>query len=303
MVTTPIPAGTDVGALVASTTQPISALALPLPAGAATDAKAESIRALLAAALTVGLPAGAATDATLQAILTKLGTARVETLFTDDTGTFFVRVDNAGAISWTDTSGNASAAPGVGQRPAAGATVLLDKSAFVATAAAAGYSVGDYLDHIVTTDPGSGVVIGNFWVNSSTGLKLAAAPASGNISPISPLPTGAATLASQTAGNALLTAIQALLTAPLALPTGAASDASVKASAPADNFAGIATSDTVALATVPKALFIGGAGNLVVKGGDGVQATFAVVAGQIVPIRARFVMTTGTTATGIVAIS
>lgn len=77
----------------------------------------------------------------------------------------------------------------------------------------------------------------------------------------------------------------------------------VAASAPADNFATITPSDSAALATIPKALFIGAGGTLTVRGGDGVQATFAVVAGQIIPIRARVIMATGTTATGIVAIS
>lgn len=73
--------------------------------------------------------------------------------------------------------------------------------------------------------------------------------------------------------------------------------------APADNFKAITPNDSTALTTVPKALFIGVAGNLTVKGGDGISALFPVQAGQILPIRARFVMATGTTATGIVAIS
>lgn len=54
-------------------TQPISAVALPLPTGAATDAKLEAVRALLAGTLGVSaaalpLPAGAATDAKLEAV-------------------------------------------------------------------------------------------------------------------------------------------------------------------------------------------------------------------------------------------
>lgn len=154
----------------------ISAAALPLPAGAATDAKLEAVRALLAAPLTI----------TPQ---------RAESLWTDDSGSYFVRVDLGGTISWADLSGNTASAPGTGSRPAAGATVLLSRSSFQATAAATGYGTGDYLDHFVTTDPASGAVLGNFWLNLTTGAKLVSAPASGNISPVAPLPTGAATAA------------------------------------------------------------------------------------------------------------
>lgn len=69
---------------------------------------------------------------------------------------------------------------------------------------------------------------------------------------------------------------------------------------PADRFVAIAPADT-ALAVVPKALYVGGAGNLVVKGSDGVQVTFAVAANSYHPIRPRNIMA-ATTATGIVAL-
>lgn len=168
-------------------------------------------------AASLPLPAGAATDSSLQSILTRLGTARVETQWTDDTGAFYVRVDNAGTITWFTPGGAAISDPstGAGFRPAAGASVLLDRVGYVATAAATGYSIGDYLDHLITTDPQSGVVLGSFWINSTTNAKLATAPATANISPLSPLPTGAATAALQTAGNtsaaAIVTALAGLL--------------------------------------------------------------------------------------------
>lgn len=88
-----------------------------------------------------------------------------------------------------------------------------------------------------------------------------------------------------------------------ALPSGAATEATLAASAPADNVIAITPNDATALVAVPKALFIGGSGNLTIKGANGVPALLIVQAGQIVPVRARFVMATGTTATGIVAIS
>lgn len=69
---------------------------------------------------------------------------------------------------------------------------------------------------------------------------------------------------------------------------------------PADRFVAITPADT-ALAVVPKALYVGGAGNLVVKGSDGVQATLAVAANSYHPIRPRNIMA-ATTATSIVAL-
>jgi hypothetical protein len=117
--------------------------------------------------------------------------------------------------------------------------------------------------------------------------------------------------------DAKLEAVRALLAGTLAvsastlpLPTGAATSAkqdtqtsAINASAPADAFAAVTPSDSVALATVPKALFVGSGGDLTVKGSDGVAATFKAQTGQIIPIRARYVMATGTTAAFIVAIS
>jgi hypothetical protein len=58
-----------------------------------------------------------------------------------------------------------------------------------------------------------------------------------------------------------------------------------------------------ALYTLPRGLYVGGAGDVEVKGRDGVAATFvAVPAGTILPVEAEIVMSTGTTATAIVAL-
>ncbi|WP_239024916.1 spike base protein, RCAP_Rcc01079 family [Sphingomonas corticis] len=67
--------------------------------------------------------------------------------------------------------------------------------------------------------------------------------------------------------------------------------------APADDLFAIVPSDTVDLATVPKALYCAVAGNVALRGTGNTTITIPVVAGQIVPIRARRVMATGTTAT------
>lgn len=115
-----------------------------------------------------------------------------ETLWTDDTSAYFVRHLNAGSVSWTDVSGNASSGPGAGARPAAGTSAVVDRSSYQATAGGTGYSIGDLLDHFVILDPTTGTIIGHFWINATTEAKLASAPSSANITPISPLPVGAA---------------------------------------------------------------------------------------------------------------
>jgi hypothetical protein len=67
--------------------------------------------------------------------------------------------------------------------------------------------------------------------------------------------------------------------------------------APADDIFSITPSDSVALATVPKALLVLTAGNVAVRGTGNNPVTIPVVAGQILPIRARYVYATNTTAT------
>lgn len=73
-------------------------------------------------------------------------------------------------------------------------------------------------------------------------------------------------------------------------------------SAQANSWAAVTPSDSTDLTNVPKALYIGGAGNIVITGKDSVDATFAVTAGQVLPCRARRVKSTDTTATGIIAL-
>ena len=63
----------------------------------------------------------------------------------------------------------------------------------------------------------------------------------------------------------------------------------------------VTPSDSAQLSGV-RGLFVGGAGNVEVVAEGGGQATFAAVAGQILPVRAVKVLSTGTTATGIVAL-
>ncbi len=74
-------------------------------------------------------------------------------------------------------------------------------------------------------------------------------------------------------------------------------------SAPATRCVAVVPSDTQPLSDLPKALYVGGGGTIVLAGASGGDATLvSVTAGSILPIRARFVRATGTTATAIVGL-
>ena len=70
---------------------------------------------------------------------------------------------------------------------------------------------------------------------------------------------------------------------------------------PANDASAVTPSDTVPLTYVSRALYIGGAGNLVVTMQGGGNVTFiGVPAGTVLPIRCSHVRSTSTTATSIV---
>ncbi len=150
----------------------------------------------------------ASANTLLGQIVSLLQQTAAETLWTDNTGVYFVRVDNpaGGAPTWKDINGNASAAPGAGARPAEDRTApITDKTAYQAIASAGTtIAAGDFIDHFVTTDSVTGAIVGQFWLNSSQGAVLAAAPATSNLNALSLLPQGAATLAEQQAIAGLL---------------------------------------------------------------------------------------------------
>ena len=77
------------------------------------------------------------------------------------------------------------------------------------------------------------------------------------------------------------------------------------AAAPSTNPFAVVPSNAVPLAAIPKALFVGTGGTLVLRTASGVaDVTFKNCAsGQIVPVRAQFVRATGTTASDIVALA
>jgi len=71
---------------------------------------------------------------------------------------------------------------------------------------------------------------------------------------------------------------------------------------PASGWRSITKSDSTALDDI-RGLYVGGAGNVALEGGDGEQVTFsAVPAGTILPVSPAKVLSTGTTATLIVAL-
>jgi len=142
---------------------------------------------------TTPLPAGAAQDSTLTSILTALQSQKVMTVWTDDTGAFFILQFSPGVGPvWITPTGAASSAPGTGMRPAGGESAVTTSATYQAVSAGTGFSIGDYLSHIVTSDPTTGNVIGYFWLNISTNTKLSSIPPANSFVPVTALPTNAA---------------------------------------------------------------------------------------------------------------
>lgn len=74
-------------------------------------------------------------------------------------------------------------------------------------------------------------------------------------------------------------------------------------SLPAEFAVSVTPSDSTDLLVPCRGIYIGGAGAVTVNMMDGTQITFSgLAAGQFMPIRARRIWATGTTATGIVAL-
>lgn len=68
------------------------------------------------------------------------------------------------------------------------------------------------------------------------------------------------------------------------------------------SWAAVTPSDTAYIEPTPVGVYVGAEGNVVAEGSDGVTATFAAEAGAILPIQPRRILSTGTTATGIIAL-
>ncbi len=73
--------------------------------------------------------------------------------------------------------------------------------------------------------------------------------------------------------------------------------------APATRVAAVVPHDTQVLGDLPKALFVGTGGSIVLRGASGSEAVLKNVAsGTVLPVRAALVKATGTTAADIVAL-
>jgi hypothetical protein len=74
-------------------------------------------------------------------------------------------------------------------------------------------------------------------------------------------------------------------------------------SAPATSCVPVTPHDTNPLPSVPKALYVGTGGDIVIRGPHGADATFVgVPSGTVLPVRAAYVRASGTTAADIVAL-
>lgn len=69
---------------------------------------------------------------------------------------------------------------------------------------------------------------------------------------------------------------------------------------PADRHFAITPNDSTDLTITPRVIRIGGSGDIAIRDIAGVDITYAVSDGEVIPIRAVRVLSTGTTATGIV---
>lgn len=64
----------------------------------------------------------------------------------------------------------------------------------------------------------------------------------------------------------------------------------------------ITPSDSVDLAIVPRAVYVGGAGDIVLRDKKGVDVTYSPADNSYILIRATRVLSTGTTASGIIGV-
>lgn len=143
-----------------------------------------------------------ALDTSLQQILATLKgqTDIASTLWTDNTGAYFVRRDlvNEGTgaitIAWSDLAGNAVSAPGAGAKPAAGsASRQVIQTLYDVTGASTGYATGDSVARIVLLDTSQTpvAVLSATWLNLSQGTVSATAPTT-FVEASQDLPVGAA---------------------------------------------------------------------------------------------------------------
>lgn len=182
-----------------------------------TDAQLRA-SALAVSASTLPLPTGAATETTLAQVrdAIKAQLALASTVWTDDSGAYYVRRDviNEGtgtvSVSFATPGTGAAATPGAGLRPLATAEKDVSATAWDATAAGTGYAVGDVLERLRIVDPNSNAST-VIWFNGSS---VIAAPAAGTVQRADEVITANI---GQLGGAATDASLQALATAVTAL--------------------------------------------------------------------------------------
>lgn len=160
-----------------------------------------------------------ATEATLLALKNLVAT-QVEitaTLWTDDSGAFYVRRDTVNetagtvVVSWYTPTG-AAATPGAGLRPTAeGKDYEITATTYAATASGTGYSNGDTIIHalMMATGPTAPTTVTSVWLNVTTNAVLSVAPSLANLASTTTLPAGASTAARQDEMRVIVDAILA----------------------------------------------------------------------------------------------
>jgi hypothetical protein len=167
-------------------TQPISALALPLPGGAATEARQTTGNTSLVSI--DGKLSGVASDATLAQVrdAIKAQLDLESTLWTDNSGSYYVRRDSVNqgtgvvTITFTDPTGT-TATPGAGLRPLSAADRDITQALFDVITTGTGYTAGDLLARVAIIDANpSAPVVTAIWINLTTGAVISA-PTSGHV--------------------------------------------------------------------------------------------------------------------------
>lgn len=144
---------------------------------------------------------------------------------------------------------------------------------------------------------------------TDTQLRASAVPVAVDFPTTQPVSGNVGVTGSVAVTGTFWQATQPISAAALPLPTGAATSARQDTNTAAINKLGsakrwfpITPDGNTDLTTIPDAVYVGGAGDVVLKGSDGTNATFAATAGQVLPFSPTRVLATGTTATGLVGL-
>lgn len=197
LVITPAPPSSDLGSIISSSNVAVTSLP-PLPSGANTIGAISNASFGISGSLpafastptvNIGTTGAIATDSTLQQVRDAIK-AQIDiasTIWTDNTGTFYVRRDlvNEGTgtitVSFTLPDGTA-ATPSAGLRPLATVDKDVLSDYYDVLIAGTGYAIGDLLARVAIIDANGASPTSTFiWLNLTAGTILGTAPSSANI--------------------------------------------------------------------------------------------------------------------------